>query len=153
MIKAIITIIQEKIIIERGYHAETHLVTTEDGYILMIHRIPYPKGRSYGPTGLPVFIHHGIAESSADWLLLPSNKSLGNNSYNLRIYYSYYYNFIGLYLSAFQLADLGYDVWLGNCRGNTYSRGHVTLDASRDKTYWDFSYNIFFAKIVCILLF
>ncbi len=115
----------------------------------MIHRIPYPKGRSYGPTGLPVFLHHGIAESSADWLLLPSNKSLGN-SCNLRIALLVIIVF-SFYLSAFQLADLGYDVWLGNCRGNTYSRGHVTLDASRDKTYWDFSYNIYFLKIVCIL--
>ena len=41
-------------------------------------------------------------------------------------------------LLAFILADLGYDVWLGNTRGNIYSRAHVKYDSSRDKAYWKF---------------
>ena len=40
------------------------------------------------------------------------------------------------------MADLGYDVWLGNSRGNTYSRGHVTLNSDHDNAYWNFSYEI-----------
>ncbi len=44
---------------------------------------------------------------------------------------------------AFTLADMGYDVWLGNFRGNTYSRGHVIFDSLHDNTYWKFSYVAF----------
>jgi lysosomal acid lipase/cholesteryl ester hydrolase len=36
--------------------------------------------------------------------------------------------------------DLGYDVWVGNSRGNPYTK-HATLDPIADaKEYWDFSW-------------
>ena len=41
---------------------------------------------------------------------------------------------------AFRLAQEGYDVWLGNNRGNKYSLGHTSLDPIKDKAYWEFSY-------------
>ena len=41
---------------------------------------------------------------------------------------------------AFQLAAAGYDVWMGNFRGNTYSKGHIR-DIS-DKEYWVLSIQV-----------
>lgn len=42
---------------------------------------------------------------------------------------------------AFVAAREGYDVWLGNSRGNTYSLGHVELDPWKDvKEFWDFDW-------------
>ena len=42
---------------------------------------------------------------------------------------------------AFILANLGYDVWLGNNRGNKHSRNHKTLDPNKDKTFWNYSFH------------
>lgn len=38
---------------------------------------------------------------------------------------------------AMQLVDDGYDVWFANCRGNTYSRKHVSM-TSKKKDFWNF---------------
>lgn len=44
--------------------------------------------------------------------------------------------------SGYLLADECYDVWLGNARGNTYSRRHVIFDPDQDKeAFWSFSWN------------
>lgn len=36
---------------------------------------------------------------------------------------------------------LGFDVWLGNARGNTHSRKHETLNPDRHRDFWDFSWH------------
>uniref|UniRef100_A0A915DQI0 Partial AB-hydrolase lipase domain-containing protein n=1 Tax=Ditylenchus dipsaci TaxID=166011 RepID=A0A915DQI0_9BILA len=87
-----------------GYPAEIHEVTTPDGYILQMHRIPFgiKENRTlnssfsfdsrYQSKQRPVFfLQHGLLATSADWVLNLPSQSLG-----------------------FLLADAGFDVWMGN---------------------------------------
>ncbi|ERL91759.1 hypothetical protein D910_09085 [Dendroctonus ponderosae] len=105
------------IIKEAGYPVEIHTVTTEDGYILNMHRIPH-NGKETSASKGPILLVHGLLLSSADWVVT-REKSL-----------------------AFVLSEAGYDVWLGNNRGNTYSRSHLRLDPVTDrKEFFDFSYH------------
>ena len=102
-----------------GYPVETHEAITKDGYILTLHRIPYGKGKTApASNNRPVFyLQHPMFGSSSDWVINLPNQSLG-----------------------FMLADRGYDVWLGNVRGNTYSQKHVTM-SNMTKEFWDFSFD------------
>ncbi|XP_048511304.1 uncharacterized protein LOC105694084 [Athalia rosae] len=100
-----------------GYETETHTVETEDGFILTVHRIAGGKKYPPGKNKPAIILQHGILCSSADWVIMGPSKSLG-----------------------YILADHGYDVWLGNSRGNTYSKRHKNL-TSADAAFWDFSWH------------
>ncbi len=54
-----------------GYPAESHLVTTDDCYILEMHRIPHGKMNYQVPTkGKPVvFLQHGLLGNSDNWVV------------------------------------------------------------------------------------
>ncbi|KAJ2939238.1 hypothetical protein O0L34_g8551 [Tuta absoluta] len=103
-----------------GYPVETHTVTTSDGYILNMHRIPHGRDRHSQPGRRPAaLLMHGLLSSSADWLVLGPGNAL-----------------------AYLLAEEGYDVWMGNARGNYYSREHQqrTKNPDRSTSYWRFSW-------------
>lgn len=38
------------------------------------------------------------------------------------------------------LANLGYDIWLANARGNKHSRNHTRLNPDKNATFWDFTF-------------
>jgi len=103
-----------------GYPAENHQVTTEDGYELTILRVPYGRygDNSSLPANRPViFIQHGLDGSAADFVTNLPNQAI-----------------------AFVLADAGFDVYLGNFRGNKYSRKHKTYSPS-EHSFWQFSWD------------
>jgi len=102
-----------EMIMEAGYPFEGHVVSTEDCYLLSLHRLPNPNG-----NGKVVFLQHGLIASSSDWVIAgPDHGGL-----------------------AFVLWNAGYDVWLGNFRGNTYSRSHCTLNPDQDE-FWQFTWD------------
>ncbi|XP_015602093.1 gastric triacylglycerol lipase [Cephus cinctus] len=53
---------------------------------------------------------------------------------------SFYVLFLFYLIAAYLMADQGYDVWLGNNRGNIYSRNHTSI-SPKDKCFWDFSFH------------
>jgi hypothetical protein len=63
-------LLQARIIQRNGYPIEKHKVTTKDGYLLEMHRLPRP--------GKPVvFLQHGFTCSSAVWIHMGPDHSLG----------------------------------------------------------------------------
>lgn len=104
------------------YPVEEHTVKTSDGYILKLHRIPTSAGSENITVRRPVFLMHGLLDSSAGWVLAGHTAGL-----------------------AYMLADRGYDVWMGNARGNRYSRSHTVWNPkgnrSNRKNFWNFSWH------------
>jgi len=123
-----------QLIESRGYKAEQHFVTTDDEYILGLHRIVNPTFNLYKQKK-PVFLQHGLMTSSIHFL---------NNSPGRGLVFTTEYNSTKIMIGnnlGFVLADLGYDVWLGNSRGNTYSTNHTYLNPQTGTAYYLISYD------------
>ncbi|KAF9614559.1 hypothetical protein IFM89_019306 [Coptis chinensis] len=100
-----------------GYACEEHTVTTRDGYILSMQRMPMGRSGETGGHRPPVLLQHGLLMDGITWLLNSPDESL-----------------------AFILADSGFDVWIANTRGTKYSQGHTSYSTD-DSAYWDWSWD------------
>eukprot|EP01083_Nonionella_stella_P201478 737098_1 len=111
-----------ELVVRKGYPLQTHSVITEDGFILRVLRIAHGADGKPAPTDRQrpvVLLQHGLLDSSDTWVLNKPDESL-----------------------AFLLADAGFDVWMGNSRGNRYSRSHSTLKPDKliGNKFWNWSF-------------
>jgi predicted alpha/beta-fold hydrolase len=80
---------------ENGFAHEEYKVTTSDGYILTLFRIPAFLNETQPYSKKPVvLLQHGLAADSMEWVINSPDKA-----------------------PAFNLVSQGFDVWLGNNRG------------------------------------
>ena len=111
-----------------GYYAEEHVVQTKDGYLLGLHRLGWRHGEedqrvNAGEGSLQkkvVYLHHGLLMNSEVWVCLTEKERC----------------------LPFLLVDQGYDVWLGNNRGNKYSKKSMHHKPTSNE-FWDFSMDEF----------
>lgn len=111
-----------------GYYAEEHIVQTGDGYLLGVHRLGWRRGEedqrvNSGPGSVEkkvVYLHHGLMMNSEVWVCLTDKERC----------------------LPFVLVEQGYDVWLGNNRGNKYSKKSLHHSPT-DIPFWSFSMDQF----------
>ena len=102
------------VVVAAGYPLEEHTVTTSDGYVLTMQRIPRPGSRD-----VALFVH-GIMDTSMGWV---GNGVTGSH--------------------AFAAYDAGSDVWLANSRANPPC-AHVDSAKDMDPRglrYWRYTVN------------
>jgi pimeloyl-ACP methyl ester carboxylesterase len=100
-----------------GYPIETYNTETSDGYTLEFHRIPHGVKNTNTQNRIPVLLlSHLMSSGTETWVFNAfANQSL-----------------------AFELAEAGYDVWLGNLRGTAYTLKHKTMTGEMDQ-FWKYS--------------
>ncbi|KAG8288194.1 hypothetical protein J6590_020958 [Homalodisca vitripennis] len=95
-----------------GFPVEEHRTVTEDGYLIVLHRIP-PLA-SIREQRVVIYIH-GLFASSLDMVIRGRKMGFG-----------------------YQLSEAGFDVWLPNLRGSTDNP--ITVNVTKNNP-WDFSWD------------
>ncbi len=106
-----------------GYLVHEHVVKTKDGYLLSIHHIQGKETVSDSTSSVDkpvVYLHHGLLTNSELFVLGDTTSRC----------------------LPFRLIEEGYDVWLGNNRGNKYSQRHLKY-TTKDDRFWNFSLDEF----------
>lgn len=91
------------------------MVSTQDGYMLKLFRIPGSSSEPQVPNKPVVFFMHGLEDSADCWVVNHPEVA-----------------------PAFVASRQGYDVWLGNNRGNKYS--HTSVHPMSNKDFFNFSF-------------
>eukprot|EP01116_Phalansterium_solitarium_P013435 TRINITY_DN30799_c0_g1_i1.p1 TRINITY_DN30799_c0_g1~~TRINITY_DN30799_c0_g1_i1.p1 ORF type:complete len:385 (-),score=120.36 TRINITY_DN30799_c0_g1_i1:136-1290(-) len=99
-----------------GYPCEEHLAPTADGWLLTMERIPHGRNNAKATKGVVMF-QHGLTDTSV-------GVTLNNPTEGL----------------PYLLADAGYEVWLGNNRGNGYSMNNTQYGQNTPQ-FWAFSWD------------
>jgi len=106
-----------QLIQDQGYPVEEHVVVTDDGFLLGVQRIPFGIHNRTLKVRPAVLLQHGLLDTSATWVLNSPRESL-----------------------AFILADNGFDVWLGNSRGNRYALRNGYYPPT-DPEFWNWNWD------------
>ncbi|WOG85704.1 hypothetical protein DCAR_0104895 [Daucus carota subsp. sativus] len=109
----------------KGYRCQDYDVITEDGYILKLWRFREGRTKESQWEGRkkqkqPVFIQHGVLMNGQCWFVVShADQSL-----------------------PLVLVEHGYDVWVSNSRGTTFSQRHISSNnLSLPANYWDFTWS------------
>lgn len=136
----------KELAIFNGFDVEEHFVETEDGYILTIYKLVIssevtdsilkeivkkkqlnvlnkrkPFEGIVNTSNYICFFQHGLLDSSDGWICNLKNKCL-----------------------PYIMANKGFEVWVGNSRGNKYSKAHKVLNPLDDKDkekFFDYSFD------------
>ncbi|CAH0713078.1 unnamed protein product, partial [Brenthis ino] len=92
------------------------------GYTMETHTVETEDGYLVTMHRIPnngpvILLMHGLFGSSDDFVIAGSESGI-----------------------AYLLSKEGYDIWIGNARGNKHSRHHIRLDPSKPK-FWNFSWH------------